>query len=204
MEITDDSTAESVSNILLRRPWLVRGPLRPKNYIPFAELIRVVGAIVAQLILLGQLRETKDITFDSWAYYISTQIVQSLGLITACVPYIKNVLLGINSGMFQTGDFHLATLRKDSVLNDESNTSTVRAGTGVATDISTLVTDNLDDKTAPGEVPVKSPHINPFQAQNIAVAEPVTPEEEWDGESQSSRANIIKQSRGWQVEFKNL
>lgn len=166
--------------------------------------LRVIGAIIIQLTLLNRRRSAQDVTFYSWSYYISTQVVQSLSVITACIPYIKNALSGVESGMFQTGHFGLATLRKEHTRNDEPYSSTTRSGTAATVDVPTLASKSTDHKTSHAGRPVETPRINPFPAQNTAVAEAVTPNEEWDRGSQSSQANIVKHTRAWEVAYEDI
>ncbi len=67
-------------------------------------VLSVIGAVIVQLVLLSNLTKSNDITFDSWRYYLATQVVQNLSVITACVPYIKNFFLGLESGMIRIDD----------------------------------------------------------------------------------------------------
>lgn len=48
-----------------------------------------------------------DLTFQSWRYLLAVVLVQGLSIITACIPYIRNLLIGMESGMIQTGHFRL-------------------------------------------------------------------------------------------------
>ena len=157
----------------------------------------VIGAILAQLVLINHRESAQDPTFNFWPYYISTQFVQNLSVITACIPYVKNALVGIESGMLQTGHFHLSTFRKDAVQHEDPRSSMERTGketkTGLETNDST-VTPGFDGDTI---------HQNLSRVQNTATAESVTPNEQWDRESQSSRAHIITKTRGWEVGYED-
>lgn len=165
------------------------------------RISRVIGAIIAQLVLLTQQRGTRDVTLNTWSYYLSTQFVQSLSIITACIPYIKNVLLGLESGMFQTGHFGLATLHKSPQRTQEHGSSVARSGKENATGSSGLRShqspDGISHEFGAGGIPP----MNPFTAKNTATAEPVSPVEEWDRDSESSRANIIRETREWHVGY---
>lgn len=106
--------------------------------------------------------------------------------------------------MFQTGHFHLATLRKDSVEIHDPHSSTTRSGLSYPAALPT------DTGARPNHQP---PHNGltqdfiqrvPFAAQNTAVAESITPTDQWDGESQSSQAHIIKQTRGFEVDYEDV
>ncbi|KAM0797723.1 hypothetical protein BDR22DRAFT_809981 [Usnea florida] len=153
----------------------------------FAIRVLVIGSIIAQLTLLNQKRDTNDATLDTWSYQLSAQFVQNLSVITACVPYIKNVLLGVESGMFQTGRFRLATFHKSSHRDQEYDVSGARSGKQTVAESSALNSRQL---------PEGMPHDD-----NTATAESVTPIEEWDGASQSSRAKIIRETREWYVDY---
>ena len=126
--------------------------------------------------------------------------MQNLSVITACVPYIKNVLLGVESGMFQTGRFRLATLRKNSQRNQEYDLSGARSGKETVAAPSALCTRQVPERIS-HNVADETPQKNPFSAENTATAESVTPTEEWDGASQSSRAKIIRETREWYVNY---
>ena len=171
------------------RPPLVRNPFIILE-IPAQCIFRVIGAVIAQLALLNQHRKTEDITFDTWSYYLSTQFVQNLSVITACVPYIKNVLVGVESGMFQTGHFQLSTLRKNADKPPE------RSEKGGTTGTSARLSNHMSRQASHN-----MPRTNASQPGNFATAEAVTPNEEWDGGSQSSRANIIQETRVWHVGY---
>ena len=162
------------------------------------QLYRVIGATIAQLTLLSQQRDSSDVTFSIWSYYLSAQFVQSLSVITACIPYIKNVLLGVESGMFQTGHFGLATLHKSPERTQEHESSETRSGKGNGAERSGLRGGHAHDRIIHEVIADVTPHSKPISG-NTATAEPVTPTDEWDRESQSSRANIIRETREWHV-----
>lgn len=160
---------------------------------------RVIGAVIAQFIFLTGSRVSRDITFDNWPYYLSTQFVQHLSIITACIPYIKNVLLGLESGMFQTGHFHLQTLR--AVQNKPQHHGSISAGCGRRhhTTASAKTSDHTNHQASCDIVMDRSLDSTSFYAENTAIAEAVTPVDDWDDHSQSSQANIInkRKSGGW-------
>ena len=160
-----------------------------------------MGAIIAQLILLTQQRNSSDATLDTWSYYLSAQFVQSLSVITACIPYIKNALLGVESGMFQTGHFGLTTLQKSPERTQEHGSSAARSGKENTTGTSGLRSQQLSDLVSHNNMTNGTPHVNPFVAENTATAEPVTPVEDWDGGSRSSQAHIIRETREWYVGY---
>lgn len=67
-----------------------------------------MGAFAVQIFEAQSLKpHVLDRTFYSWKYILTTVFVQGLSIITVCIPYIRNLLLGIESGMIQTGHFRL-------------------------------------------------------------------------------------------------
>ena len=155
----------------------------------------IIGAVIAQLNLLSKLRNAKDITFDSWPYSTSTQFVQNLSVITVCIPYVRNVLVGIESGLLQTGAFHLHKLSATTTENTRSHPSATSKGTENKGTIG-----RLEDTDSFGILGRDASVVGPFHSNNTAVIGANTPPEEWDAESQSSRANIIEQTTEWMVE----
>ncbi|KAI6081283.1 hypothetical protein F4821DRAFT_249690 [Hypoxylon rubiginosum] len=74
----------------------------------FAARLLVIGAFIAQIYEAQSLKsQLIDRTFDSWKFLLTMVFVQGLSIITVCIPYIRNFLLGIESGMIQTGHFRL-------------------------------------------------------------------------------------------------
>ena len=158
-----------------------------------------MGAAIAQLILLDQLRDTTDMTFDVWSYQLATQFVMSLSVITVCIPYMRNVLMGFESGMFQTGAFRLDNLGTSKTTNHDSPPgagSEAIATTNSAPHTSSHrrgechIFTGMDTREA--EQPL---------GQIASVAEATMPRDDWDEESHSSRAKIIKTTREWAVEY---
>ena len=157
---------------------------------------RVVGAILAQLIELNRLRSSRDITYDSWPYSLCTQFVQNLSVITVCIPYIKNALIGLESGMLQTGDFHL---RRPSAISTLKNKSNPSSG---SKDQRTVVASYNDSQSAQRhslELNTITEH-NPFPANCKVVTKSSRENNAWDEESQSSQTGIIKKTTEWRID----
>ena len=162
--------------------------------------LRVIGAAMAQLVLVHQLRDKRDTTFEFWSYQLATQIAMSLSVITACVPHIRDVLVGFESGMFQTGDFSLKRLAGSNVLGkgkkgdgDSKNTTTTAPSRSTSTKLSRV---RQDERVYAGEGLRLGQ--TPYQA-NTTIAAATTPDELWDVESQSSQARIIRTTMEWTV-----
>ena len=67
-----------------------------------------MGAFAAQLYEAQSLKtHLLDRTFHAWKYLLTIVFVQGFSIISVCIPYIRNLLLGMESGMIQTGHFGL-------------------------------------------------------------------------------------------------
>ncbi|KAL8708172.1 MAG: hypothetical protein Q9220_006933 [cf. Caloplaca sp. 1 TL-2023] len=67
----------------------------------FGTRLTVVIAVVAQLVYFHNATKSDDRTYNLWSVVICTQIVQSLSIISACVPYLKPVFDTLESGMMR-------------------------------------------------------------------------------------------------------
>ena len=123
----------------------------------------------------------------------------SLSVVTVCVPYMRGVLMGFESGMFQTGTFHLDNLGTSKPTDHNSPPGAGSKGT--ATTPSVIPSGSrihgegqvfAGSDTRNGQMPL---------GQSTSVAEATAPGEDWDTESQSSQAQIIKTTREWAVDY---
>lgn len=165
----------------------------------FASRLAVVGAIIGQLDQVNRLRDTSD-TFDVWPYVLCTQLVQNLSIITACIPYIKNLLVGLESGMMQTGDFKR---RKNSPGSSPYNGSLVHSS---ARRQGTLASANYPPNLARGKGSAElniadNLHLGPLDTHYNSVMAAPASDVGWDGGSQSSRSKIIKKTTEVQVDY---
>ena len=124
---------------------------------------------------------------DSWMYYLCIQVVQNLSIIIVCIPYIKSVLVGLESGMLQMGNFRLHKISVPPITSRSVPPATQQqqhasAGASQHTQPTTQNT-SLD------------------QARTNTVVESAAGNPEWDGESQSSQAKIIKRTTEWRVDY---
>ncbi|KAL8704096.1 MAG: hypothetical protein Q9201_002730 [Fulgogasparrea decipioides] len=180
-------------------------PLKRKliSIICFGLRSLVIGAAVAQLTLLTKRPIAQDQTFFSWPYYLSTQIVQSLSIITACIPYIKNVLIELESGKFQTGHFNLEILRRKTPRKQSPPSSTRNPNPNPRTEAH-VAAGHTHDEVAHRNVVDEAPYMIPHSAQSTANARSLSQSERWDEESHSSQTHFIKQTRGWDVGFSDV
>lgn len=125
--------------------------------------------------------------------------MQNLSVVTVCIPYVRNVIVGLESGMLQTGAFHLHKLSATTTENTGSHPSaTSKRQQNKATSDQSEDTENPQPSLA-----IMGGHrsdIGPFHANNTAIVEANTPTDEWESESQSSRAKIIKQTTEWRID----
>ena len=155
--------------------------------------------MIAQLILLSQLRGTIDVTFDSWSYQLASQFVMSLSIISVCIPYMRNVLMGFESGMFQTGTFRLDNLGTSKSTKHDNLAGTGSTATAVTASAPHDGSHTRDESHVFAGTDVRD-GAQPF-GQVTTTAEATTPKDDWDQESQSSQAKIIKTTRGWAVDY---
>ena len=150
------------------------------------------------MVKLHQLRDSRDITFDSWAYCLCIQFVQDLSVITVCIPYIKNALAGLESGMLQTGDFRL---QRPSKLSSSQKSRSL-AQSGSSREQRTFVSSQQDGKSAKRRSfelnPMGLSDPKPFGPPNTVVIESSTGG--GDQSSQSSQTRIIKKTTEWRID----
>ena len=70
---------------------------------------RVIAAAIAQIAYLNRSSTALDPTFESWPAVLCAQIVQNLGIITACIPYLKPFLESLESGLIRSDDLRQRT-----------------------------------------------------------------------------------------------
>ncbi|KAJ5817783.1 hypothetical protein N7447_007791 [Penicillium robsamsonii] len=141
-------------------------------------LIRVIViiAIICQLAYASQHLSSTDSTFDRWAVTISTQVTQTLSIVTACSPQFKPFLDNLRSsgmGLGMTSSNYASKHRTYAMSTYKHSRRT--QGT---------------QESETHEL-VSMPHQG---TQTV-----VTSTRDDDNESQSSRSNIIMETRTWTV-----
>jgi len=154
--------------------------------------------VLVQLILLDRLGKTTDITLSIWPYQLVEQFVLSLSVITVCIPYIRNALMGIESGMFQTGDFHLRR-RGGAKISEPGQRLSHDSKHNLARESGGFHSNRMDGdrQVYTGDDP-EDDHAS--RGRNTTRAEATTPVEHWDDESQSSQPQVIRTTREWIVD----
>ncbi|KAL8688765.1 MAG: hypothetical protein Q9224_004804 [Gallowayella concinna] len=70
----------------------------------FGTRLTVVVATIAQLTYFNSAISSNDVSFHLWSEVVCTQVVQSLNVITACVPHLKPFFDSLESGMIRSDD----------------------------------------------------------------------------------------------------
>ncbi|KAJ5356283.1 hypothetical protein N7517_010892 [Penicillium concentricum] len=138
-------------------------------------LIRVIViiAIICQLAYASQKNST-DSTFDGWAVAISTQVAQTLSIVTACSPQFKPFLDNLRSSGMGLGmtSSNYASKHRTYAMSTYKHSRRTQGTQGSETH--ELVS-------------------MPQGTQTVVTAR------DDDNESQSSRSNIIMETRTWTV-----
>lgn len=135
---------------------------------------------------MNHARSSTDATFDMWPALLSAEIVQSLSIITACVPCLKPFVESLESGMIRSDD-----LRRRGIggiygfgshnLNDLSSKSSGK-------------------REQPRQLsdPSNTRHFS--RLPDVSTVVSVNNEDrERDSDSQNSSARIIRYTRTWSV-----
>ncbi|KAE8417379.1 hypothetical protein BDV36DRAFT_256811 [Aspergillus pseudocaelatus] len=145
----------------------------------FLLRVAVIIMIVCQLVYATKTADSPDPSHETWPVAISTQLVQSLSIVTACSPQFKPFLDSLRStGMRLDGMTSYGHSQKGYGSYAASRARS-RRGT--------------DHSDAHELVPL------PMQDTHQATVTTSTPSLGWDGESQSSQTHIIHEIRTWTV-----
>ncbi|CAI7569436.1 unnamed protein product [Penicillium glandicola] len=142
-------------------------------------LIRVILiiAIICQLLYARQTLSSADSTYDTWVVAVSTQVAQTLSIVTACSPQFKPFLDNLQSSGMGIG------------MTSSNNYGSKHRTYGVSTFKASRR--NQDTRSETHEL-VPMPH----EGTNQTI---ITSTREDDTESQSSQTNIIMETRTWTV-----
>lgn len=139
--------------------------------------------------------------FISWTFALLVMVIQTLGIVTACGPYLKPFLDSINSGMIGNDDIRRRQggttkdyYAKDSKGSKQSKSSK-RSGRGLFSGRGKEES-KIDEESELGIVK----HQVSSQGHKVQVSSAAKGEgEEWEVGSQSSRAKIIRQTTTYRV-----
>ena len=171
---------------------------------------RVIACTIAQLKYLGSVDYTADVTYSLWPAILCNQLVQNIGIITACVPYIKVFFQSLESGMIRTDD-----LRRRGLITAYGYGSSSKSGgdnlAGASSFPSHFGLEQQPSRAADGGA--GSSTINTIASTNghsdatpaegnfatVTADSHGSVQHESDAESQKSSSMIIKQTKSWQV-----
>lgn len=151
-------------------------------------------SVVSQIVVSTQRLNSSDATFDFWASGILMSVSACLAIVTACVPYLKPFMDGLESGM----------IRSDHLLCRAGVAASKSAASGYSSHLS-------KDRKSPQKSANKSLHREEqLELDSISRSAPSTTLAsvtasgkregiEWDAESHSSETQFFKQVKTWTV-----
>ena len=154
-----------------------------------------------QLIVIYEQAKTSE-PFLSWSFVASTLVIQCLGILTACVPYLKPFLQSLNSGMIGNDDIR----RRGGSTIQDYKASWKRypgvkyfASRGTGNTESTLRNADIAPSQASKDFSLSN-LTGQARTEAFVTADQSRPlEREWDGDSHSSQANFIRQTTSYTV-----
>ncbi|KMU72290.1 hypothetical protein CISG_02939 [Coccidioides immitis RMSCC 3703] len=138
-------------------------------------------------VLSHQVPDTSNATFDYWQMTICTQILQSLAVVTACMPFLKPFLDSLESGLLRADDQYRRSTAKGSYRYNlsGSKSSARRAARREAGEFNELGVLSSNHGRA------RNGHGSQVESGGV----------DWDeSNSQSSQSRIIKETRTFTVD----
>ncbi|KAL8857575.1 MAG: hypothetical protein Q9178_005903 [Gyalolechia marmorata] len=171
--------------------WKIQTRLKKKGviFLCFASRIVVLAAIIFQLVYQNRAAHTKDSTFKMWPVVLSAQTVQSLSIITACVPCLKPFLESLESGMLRSDD-----------LRRRGLSGAYGYGSHNLTSLSSSRSNGRKEKSALASNASVGKHYKLPNNISTVVTGNRNEDAERDSDSQKSSARIIKYTRTFTVE----
>lgn len=150
---------------------------------------RVLAATILQLIYLNRAAHTSDATFKAWPVVLGAQMVQSLSIITACIPSLKPFLESLESGMLRSDD-----------LRRRGMGGVYGYGSHNLTNLSTSRSTGKKEKPHLTSNPSAGKHYKLPNNISTVVSMNRNEDPERDSDSQGSASRIIKYTRTFSVE----
>ena len=141
-------------------------------------------AAVAQLFFLNRTADSQNPTLDFWSAAVCTQVVQSVSLITACIPYLKPFFESLESGMIRSD------LRRRGMKFSYGSGSGKSAGSTTLGDslTSSRLAKPSENSHELREIP-RTGFGHPANSTTITATR-----DEWDDRSETSQSKIIRQT----------
>ncbi|KAL5337417.1 hypothetical protein BJX70DRAFT_399721 [Aspergillus crustosus] len=161
----------------------------------FLFRVLVPGALLAYIILLHHTIDSPDPTSSTWSLTVATQIALCLSVVTASTPQFVPVLRHLQSTGMRLDGLTRHTLSSNAqYTNTPSRSRTKYFLSGQRTrDDSVLELDNMSVPFAVTETTVTGAH------GQVKSAGDDDRDNDRDDDSQSSQANIIRETRTWVV-----
>jgi hypothetical protein len=148
------------------------------------------------MIILSMTKTTTDTPFDQWLVQIAMALAQTLAIVTACVPYLKPFMDGLESGMIRSDDL----LRRTEA---PGKGGAYPYGRDRKSPLNSAVSKRLSKMSNPSRPVRPRPHemgpIKNATMNTVSVEANPRHEHDWDVGSDSSQTKIIKQTRSWGV-----
>ncbi|KAI4169554.1 MAG: hypothetical protein LQ343_005634 [Gyalolechia ehrenbergii] len=158
-------------------------------FLCFASRIMVLAGIIVQLIYVNRARDTSDETFDTWPTVLSAETVQSLSIITACIPCLKPFLESLESGMLRSDD-----------LRRRGMGGIYGYGSHHLSELSSSKSNNKNEKSRFSPISSHNRYFETLPNVSTVVSVNRNEDRERDSDSQKSSSRIIKYTRTWAVE----
>ena len=142
---------------------------------------------MAELVFRKKGANPSDRTFAPWVRVICSQFVQTLSIITACVPYLKPFFSSLETGMIRADDSRRLESRSIPLSNERST----REKKGV---LSTL---SGSSASRPAPSTGRSVALHEDYATRTQVSGGRGHKRTDDAESQTSQSKILKQTEIW-------
>ena len=137
--------------------------------------IRVCVASICKLVYWNRARHSDDLTFAIWPATLCTQTIQCLSIASFCFLYFKPLFEILETGFIRSDE-----LRRKGQTNPKGSFELSTKSTGIR-------------GTAAGSLELQN-------GNNDITITALGHEAGWDGGSQNSDAQIIRETRTWAIE----
>ncbi|KAL8825326.1 MAG: hypothetical protein Q9191_004485 [Dirinaria sp. TL-2023a] len=149
--------------------------------------------IVQIYLLNNRYAGSSDPTFDLWLVILVTEIVQSLSLITACIPYLKPFLQALETGMIRANGGAQIHGYGTAYGSGSSKRLKPLSSKGNRRQLNGVRMNSLGYAPGEGQLGGNLPNHQTVTVTSRRHAG------DSDGDSQSSESKIIKKTVGWSV-----
>jgi hypothetical protein len=138
--------------------------------------------------------DSSDVTFFYWPVALAMVVAQSLGIITACIPYLKPFIQSLESGMIRSDDIRRRGGVRGTLTHGYLREGKSSQGSG------RFKSSQLSRQSQkPHELGPLKRDGHSHTIASITVCKGAEHDREWDVESHSSRTRIITQTKTWGV-----